>query len=562
MSSDAHPDAPASDDDSSSQTEGEGSPAPPEPTAHPAFSPFGGLPIGAGPDETPVGAKPAPEDDAPEPVEVEAPAEKVDLEKMAEASSAPTLIASIMAVSGVAEATTEHAEVERGLRYYLDYVLAHGQPVDVVGVDLLVAEITQRMAVQVDDILHHPTFQGLEAAWRSLKFVVDRVDFRENIRIAFINASKDDLLEDFEDSVEVPKSGLYKTVYSDEFGQFGGRPWGIVIANYEFTPLPQDMALLDACASVASMAHAPFVAAASPQFFGLEDWRNLPQLDEIGAHFEGPQFTKWRAFRDSEDARYVALCMPRFLLRVPYGPNANRVGGFEYEEEVQGHHHRYLWGNAAFAFATRVAEAFARYRWCVNIVGPSTGGTVENLPLHEFEALGRLQTKIPTEIIITERREFEISNQGFMPFTYRPDTLDACFLSANSAQRPKTYGISTEGRQAELNFRLGTQLPYLFMSCRLAHYIKVIQRENIGTWKERQDLERELNAWINQYVASQAVVSASVRARRPLRDASVSVTEVQGNAGFYKVDLKIQPHFRYMGAIFHLGLVGRLDQDD
>lgn len=578
MSSDAHPDAPddarsvASDGDPSDTAEhapsegapssdGDGPATPSEPSAHPAFSPFGGVPIGAAAEAAPIGAKPEAETDDEPTAADEQTTESVDLEAIAEESEAETLIGSIMAVSGLAVASPEHAAVEHGLRHYLKYVTDHDEPCDVVGVDLLVAEITERMAGQIDAVLHHPTFQALEAAWRGLKFVVDRVDFRENTRVSFVNVSKEDLLEDFEDSVEVPKSGMYKTVYSNEFGQFGGRPYGIVIANYAFTPLPQDMALLDACASVATMAHCPFVAAAAPKFFGLDDWRKLPQLSEIAAHFEGPQYTKWRAFRDSDDSRYVALTLPQFLLRRPYGPTANRVGAFEYEEQVQGHHERYLWGNAAFAFATRVAEAFARYRWCVNIVGPSTGGTVEDLPLHQFESLGRLQTKIPTEIIITERREFEIANSGFMPFTYRPDTLDACFLSANSAQRPKTYGISEEGRKAELNHRLGTQLPYLFMSCRLAHYIKVLQRENIGTWKERQDLERELNAWINQYVAKQAVVSASVRARRPLKDAKISVSEVKGSAGFYKVDMQIQPHFRYMGAVFHLGLVGRLDQD-
>ncbi|MEM6787593.1 MAG: type VI secretion system contractile sheath large subunit [Myxococcota bacterium] len=533
----------------------------------PVYSPFESVPIGAGDAAPPIGATRSTPPPAVSPGAETRPAVPAavaldEIEASSPSSAAATPWAELMATTGIAPDHTAFAEVENGLRHAMSYVIQSGQPLDVVGVDLLIAEITERMTGQIDAILHHPTFQALEAAWRGLKFVVDRVDFRENIRVAFVNVSKDDLLEDFEDSVEVPKSGMYKTVYSEEFGQFGGRPWGLVIANYAFTPSPRDMALLDACASVASMAHAPFVASAAPGFFGLEDWRKLPQMAEIAAHFEGPQFTKWRSFRDSEDARYVGLCLPRFLLRRPYGPNANRVAAFEYEEGVQGHRERYLWGNAAFAFATRVAAAFARYRWCVNIVGPSSGGTVEDLPLHQFDALGRIQTKVPTEMIITERREFEISNQGFIPFTYRPDTLDACFLSANSAQRPKTFGISEEGRRAELNHRLGTQLPYLFMSCRLAHYIKVLQRENIGTWKERQDLERELQAWIGQYVAKQAVVSASVRARRPLRDAKITVDEVKGNAGFYKVDMKIQPHFRYMGAVFHLGLVGRLDQDD
>ena len=213
------------------------------------------------------------------------------------------------------------------------------------------------------------------------------------------------------------------------------------------------------------------------------------------------------------------------------------------------------------ALIARIADSFANYRWCLNIVGPNGGGSVTDLPLHQYEALGRIQTKIPTEIVITERREWDLAQQGFIPFCFRRDTEDACFFSANSCQRPKTFGISKEGREAELNHKLGTQLPYLFMTCRLGHYIKVMQRENIGSWKEQSDLERELNKWINQFVSQQEVVSASVRARRPLKSAKITVSEVAGNAGWYKIDLLIRPHFKFMGTVFQLGLVGRLDQE-
>jgi type VI secretion system protein ImpC len=237
------------------------------------------------------------------------------------------------------------------------------------------------------------------------------------------------------------------------------------------------------------------------------------------------------------------------------------VKAFEYEETVATNHEAYLWGSSAFAFATRVADSFAKYRWCPNIIGPSTGGNVEDLPLHEYEAMQRIETKIPTEIMITERREFEIAQEGFICFTYRRETHSACFFSANSVQKAKTFGRTKEARQSELNYRLGTQLPYIFITSRLAHYLKVMQRENIGSWKERQDLERELNKWINQFVANQEVVSAAVRARRPLRQALVIVSSIPGNAGWYKIDLSVQPHFKYMGASFQLGLMGRLDKD-
>ena len=491
------------------------------------------------------------------------PASPPSLDEIAEASGM-SLIVEIMATSAMAEADPDYAIVAEGLRGFLLYAVRvdlDPAAIDRASVDLLVSELTSKMSRQIDEILHHRDFMALEAAWRGLKFVVDRVDFRENIQVELLNVSKRDLLEDFQDSPEIPKSGLYRVVYSTEYGQFGGRPYGLLVANYEFTPLPQDMVLLDACASVATMAHAPFLAAAGPQFFGLDNWHDLPQLSELRALFAGPRYTKWNAFRDSDDSRYVGLCLPRFLLRLPYGPSATRVRAFEYEENVGGEHERYLWGSSAFAMSTRVAEAFARYRWCPNIIGPTTGGTVEDLPLHQYEALGVNQVKIPTEIVITERREWQIAEEGFIPFTYRRETENACFFSANSCQRPKTFGISKEGRDAEMNHRLGTQLPYLFITCRLAHYIKVIQRENIGSWKEQQDLERELQRWIMQYVSVQEVVQASVRARRPLRSATIKVTEVAGNAGWYRIDMQVQPHFRYMGAVFHLGLVGKLDQE-
>ncbi len=226
------------------------------------------------------------------------------------------------------------------------------------------------MSAQLDEILHHPTFQRLESAWRGLKFLVDRVDFRENTRIEFLNCSKDDLLADFEDTPEVPKSGLYKLVYSAEFGQFGGKPVAAILANYEFGPGPQDILLLQKAASVATMAHAPFFAAAGPRFFGLDTYLNLPNLKDIHALFEGPQYTKYSAFRDTEDARYVGLLLPRFLLRLPYGAGTVPVRSFNYEEDVVGKHDAYLWGNATFAFGTRLAESFARYRWLLNIIGP------------------------------------------------------------------------------------------------------------------------------------------------------------------------------------------------
>jgi type VI secretion system protein ImpC len=475
-----------------------------------------------------------------------------------------SLIDEILADAKMTPGDEGYEIAKRGVQAFIAELITpkrEGEKVDKALVDALIAEIDVKLSKQVDEILHHPLFQRLESAWRGLKFVVDRTDFRENNKLELLNCSKEDLLADFEDSPEVPKSGLYKTVYSAEFGQFGGKPYGAIIANYDFGPGPQDIALLQKCASVATMAHAPFMAAAGPQFFGLKDFLNLPNLKDLKALFEGPQYTKYNSFRETEDARYVGLLMPRFLLRLPFGTNTVPVKGFNYEEDVVGKHDAYCWGNAVFAMATRLTDSFAKYRWCPNIIGPQAGGAVENLPLHQYEAMGEVQTKPPVEVMLTERREFELSEEGFIGLTFRKDSDNACFFSANSVQKPKYFGQSEEGRAAEMNYRLGTQLPYMFIMARIAHYLKVLQREQIGSWKERADLEKELNDWIGQYVADQDVVSPAIRGRRPLRKARIIVTEVEGNAGWYKVDMQVRPHFKYMGAFFTLSLVGKLDKE-
>ncbi len=427
-------------------------------------------------------------------------------------------------------------------------------------VDEMIAEVDRRLSLQLDEVLHQKDLQRLESSWRGLKLLVDRTNFRENNKLEILNVSKQDLIDDFEDAPEIMKSGLYKTVYTAEYGQFGGKPFGALIGNFDFGPSPQDMALLQKMASVSAMAHAPFIAAASSKFFGEDNFLRLPNLKDIKAIMEGPQYIKWRSFRESEDSRYVGLTLPRFLLRLPYGPNTNPIKSFNYEERVSSSHDHYLWGNTAFAFASRLADSFAKYRWCPNIIGPQSGGAVEDLPMHQFEAMGEIQTKIPTEILISERREYELAEEGFIALTMRKDSDNAAFFSANSTQKPKFFGISAEGKDAETNYKLGTQLPYMFIISRLAHYIKVLQREQIGSWKERTDLETELNKWISQYVADMEAPSQEVRSRRPLRQAVITVADVEGDPGWYRVDMKVRPHFKYMGAFFTLGLVGKLDK--
>lgn len=453
---------------------------------------------------------------------------------------------------------------KRGVQAFITEMLAphrSEERVDKALVDAMIAEIDKRLSAQVNEILHASEFQKLESAWRSLKFLVDRVDFRENTRVEMLNVSKEDLQKDFEDSPEVVKSGLYKIAYSNEYGVFGGKPYGLICGNYDFSVGPQDMDLLRKCASVAAMAHAPFISNASPEVFGEQSFTKLPDLKDLKSLFEGPQYARWHSFRESEDARYVGLCLPRFLLRLPYGEKTIPVKAFNFTEDIVGQHEKYLWGYASTAFATRVADSFAKFRWSPNIIGPQSGGAVENLPLHQYEAMGEIQTKIPTEILLTERREYELSEEGLIGLVFRKDADNAAFFSANSAQKPKFFGNTPEGKAAETNYRLGTQLPYMFIMTRLAHYIKVLQREQIGSWKEKADLERELNHWMSQYIADMDDPAPAVRSRRPLRAARVTVEDVDGQPGWYRCSLQVRPHFKYMGASFTLSLVGKLDKE-
>lgn len=474
-----------------------------------------------------------------------------------------SLLEEIVQATRLKPADEAYSITRKGVEALITQLLEPGHEAEKVskaGLDDMIAEIDRKLSLQLDEILHNAEFQKMESTWRSLQFLVDRVDFRENIKVEILHVTKDELIEDFEDAPEVSKSGLYKTVYSAEYGQFGGKPYACLIGNYEFGAGPQDIRLLQDTAAVAAMSHTPFIAATAANFFGIDDYNTLPNLKDIKSIMEGPQYIKWQSFRETEDARYVGLTLPRFLLRLPYGPDTTPVKSFNYQENVSASHEHYTWGNASFAFASRIADSFAQYRWCSNIIGPQGGGAVEDLPLHQYEAMGAIQTKIPTEVLVSERREFELAEEGFIALTMRKGSDNAAFFSANSVQKPKYFGVSAEGKEAELNYKLGLQLPYMFIISRLAHYLKVIQREHIGTWKERGDLEQELNTWIRQYVSDMDNPMPGVRSRRPLRQAEVGVEEVPGEAGWYRVSLKVKPHFKYMGAYFTLSLVGKLDK--
>ena len=299
----------------------------------------------------------------------------------------------------------------------------------------------------------------------------------------------------------------------------------------------------------------------SPTFFGVQSYTELPAIKDLKSVFESPVYTKWRALRESEDSRSLGLTVSRFLARLPYSVTDNPVKSFGYEENVSQDHDHYLWGNSAFLLASCLTDSFAKYRWCANIIGPQSGGAVYDLPVHLYEAMGQTVAKIPTEVLITDRREFELAEEGFIALTMRKGSDNAAFFSANSVQKPKVFPNTKEGKMAETNYKLGTQLPYTFMITRIAHYIKVLQREQIGSWKERGDLEKELNIWLKQYVADQENPPADVRSRRPFRSASITVSDVVGDPGWYLSSIKVRPHFKYMGANFELSLVGRLDKE-
>ena len=447
---------------------------------------------------------------------------------------------------------------KRGVEAFIGELLSSNttEKIDQSLVDLMISEIDQKLSNQVDAILHNPEVQEIESSWRGLKYLVDHTNFRENIQIEVISAKKDEVLEDFEDAPEVVKSGLYKQIYTREYGQFGGKPIGAVICDFAMSASSPDIKLMEYMASVGAMSHAPFLTSASSKFFGLDSYEELPNIKDLQSLFEGPQYTKWRKLRDSEDSRYLGLCSSRFMLRAPYSVEDNPTKAFEYDEKVTDSHDNFLWGNSAYALASKISESFAQYRWCPNIIGPQSGGAVEDLPVYNFESMGQIETKIPTEILVSDRREYELAEEGFIALTMRKGSDNAAFFSANSVQKPKPFS----DKQAEMNYKLGTQLPYMFIINRLAHYIKVLQREQIGSWKERSDLEIELNKWIRQYVSDQENPPAEVRGTRPLRAAKVDVSDVEGDPGWYKVSLSVRPHFKYMGASFDLSLVGKLDQ--
>ena len=482
---------------------------------------------------------------------------------MSETKVKTPIIESIMQRSKYSKDDESYSVVKQGVAEFISNIITTNNAEDKINklaLDEMIAHIDALLSAQMDEILHNKSFQELESTWRGIRFLVERTNFNENVKIDLLDATKEEILDDFENNLDITQSTLYKQIYSAEYGQFGGEPVGAIVADYELDKSNQDMTFLNKISSIAAMSHSPLLTSLSAKFFGLDNFGELENIKDLKSMLEGPQYTRWRTFRENEDAKYTGCMVNRFLTRSPYVPEDNPIKSFNYRETVNNHDDM-LWGNGAYAFATRLTDSFADYRWCGNIIGPKGGGAVKDLPTYTYENYGSVQTKIPTEVLITDRREFELSENGFIALTLRRDSNNAAFFSANSALKPKIFPNTPEGKAAETNFRLGTQLPYVFLISRLAHYLKVLQREEIGTWKERSDVERGLNEWLRQYISDQENPPADVRSRRPFRSAKVIVSDIAGEPGWYKIELLARPHFKFMGANFELSLVGKLDKE-
>jgi type VI secretion system protein ImpC len=428
-------------------------------------------------------------------------------------------------------------------------------------VDDFIAEIDQQISAQVNEILHNEQFQKLESSWRSLWYLVDNTEFRNNIRIELLNSSKQDLLENFQDCKDWQKSGLFKTVYRDQYNTFGGNPFGLMVANYDFDYRNPDVELMSEISRVSAVAKCPFIAGAGPKMFdkNMKDFGHLPKLAEMYEIFEQPMYTKWNSFRQSDDSRYVGLAMPRFLLRSPYTVANQDVKDFVFEEDVRTENHdRYLWGNASFALAGRMTESFSKYGWYNAIVGPQSGGTVPNLPLHQYEATGQYHTKIPTETLISEDMDVDLCNFGFIPLVMRKGSDNAAFFDAPSSKRVGKFPDTAEGKEDETRARLGMALPYLMIQCRLAHYMKVIWRENMGRVMDAEKMVGEINKWLKQY-CRQGTMDDDLAAKFPLKEVQVTAEPVPGKPGMFKSEIQMIPHFRLKGVEVQLSMVWQFD---
>jgi type VI secretion system protein ImpC len=421
-----------------------------------------------------------------------------------------------------------------------------------------IADLDDLISTQLNEVMHAEEFQKLEGCWRGLHYFVQRAETSSNLKIKLMNISKADLFKDLDKATEFDQSAIFKKIYEEEYGTAGGKPFGALIGDYEFGRHPQDVGLLEKMSGVAATSHAPFIAAASPALFNFDSFTELSGPRDLEKIFDNEAYLKWNMFRKSDDARYVGLCLPHVLARLPYGKETASIEEFEYEENVDGRDHsKYLWSNAAYAFAARLTDAFARHEWCAAIRGVEGGGLVEGLPAHTFTTDdGDIATKCPTEIAITDRRENELSKLGFIPLCHYKGTDTAIFMAAQSAQKPQIY-LDDE---ANANARLSTQLQYILACSRFAHFLKVMMRDKIGKFMSRDECESFLNKWISQYVLLDDMASQDLKAKFPLREARIEVSEIPAKPGAYNAVAFLRPHFQLDALGVSLRLVARLPQ--
>ena len=426
-------------------------------------------------------------------------------------------------------------------------------------IDARVAELDRLISEQLSEVMHAPEFQALESAWTGLHYLCSQTASGTHLKIKLLNATKRELVKDFKSAIDFDQSALFKKVYEEEFGTFGGAPFGALIGQFEMSRQPEDMYFIDQMSHIAAAAHAPFIASASPQLFGLDSYTELGKPRDLAKVFDTVEYAKWKSFRESEDSRYVGLALPRFLGRLPYNPIDGEVTeGFNFVEEVDGtNHDKYLWCNAAFAFAARLTSAFENHGWCAAIRGVEGGGLVEDLPTHTFRTDdGEVALKCPTEVAITDRREKELSDLGFIPLVHCKNTDYAAFFGAQSAQKARKYDTDS----ANANASLSAQLQYMFAVSRIAHYMKAMMRDKIGSFASASNVQSHLQRWIDQYVTADDSASQETKAQFPLREASIEVSEVPGRPGVYRAVSFIRPHFQLDELSVSLRLVAELPQ--
>ena len=426
-----------------------------------------------------------------------------------------------------------------------------------------IASIDRKLSEQLNAIMHNPKFTALEGTWRGLHYLVMNSETSTNLKIRTLNISKRDLTRDLTRAVEFDQSQLFKKIYENEFGTPGGEPYGSLIGDYQWTQHPDDVETLRLISNVAAGAFAPFISAAGPGMFGMEEWTEMSKPRDLAKIFESQDYAKWRSFRDSEDARFVNLVMPRTLARLPYGAATKPIDEFNYEEAPYDeagaakpmNHNDYCWMNAAYAMGTRLTNAFAQYGFCTAIRGAEGGGKVENLPTHVFTSDdGDMDTKCPTEIAVTDRREAELSNLGFLPLCHYKNTDYSVFFGAQSVQKAKKY----DRPEATANAAISARLPYLMATSRFAHYLKVMARDKIGSFAEATDVESMLNRWIMNYVNTNENAGQEMKARFPLREAKIEVREIPGKPGSYNAVAHLRPWLQMEELTTSLRMVARI----